>query len=70
MNDYSALHALYLLSDYPLLAELARGRTSATRLDGRTCRWIYEAGFPGVDWLAVSASELVFIRSLGIAPPP
>lgn len=31
----------YLLSDYPVLARLADGRTEATSLDARACRRLY-----------------------------
>lgn len=62
----NALHALYTLADYPVLADLACQRTQATRLDGRACRSIYEAALPGIEWQAVSASERAFMLSLGI----
>lgn len=66
MNNPAVMHALYLLADYPVLAALARDRTTATRLDGRACRLIYSEALPRIDWQAVSASELAFLRSLGI----
>jgi hypothetical protein len=64
------MHALYRLADYPVLAALARERTKATKLDGRACRHLYEAALPRIDWSAVSASELAFMRSLGIEVKP
>ncbi|MDF3855479.1 MULTISPECIES: hypothetical protein [Paracoccus] len=36
-----SLMLTYLLSDYPVLARLAAGRTKATRLDVRACRRLY-----------------------------
>lgn len=67
-DDPAIIHALYRLTDYPMLNSLASGRTTATRLDGRACRAIYETALPHIiDWEAVSASERVFMRSLGIA---
>ena len=70
MNDPAVLHALYRLADYPVLAALAQERTTATKLDGRVCRLIYSEALPRIDWQAVSASELVFLRSLGIEGRP
>lgn len=66
-NDPAVMHALYRLADYPVLASLARERTEATKLDGRACRYIYEAALPRIDWRSVSESERAFMRSLGIA---
>ena len=66
MNDPATMHTLYRLADYPVLASLAQGGTKASKLDGRACRYIYEAALPRIDWQAVSASELAFMRSLGI----
>jgi len=60
------MHALHLVAVYPVLAALARERTEATRLDGRTCRFIYEAALHRIDWQAVRARERDFMRSLGI----
>ncbi len=69
-NDPAVMHALYPLADYPVLASLAQGRTKASKLDGRACRYIYEAALPRIDWQAVSASELAFMRALGIEVKP
>ena len=66
MTDPTVLHALYRLADYPVLAALSHDRSQARRLDGRACRYIYEAASPQIDWQAVSANELKFMRSLGI----
>ena len=64
------MHALHRLADYPVLAALARDGTEATKLDGRACRYIYEAALPRIDWQAVSPSERAFMRSLGIEVMP
>lgn len=64
--DLSPLHVVHLLADHPVLASLAQERTAATRLDGRACRYLYEAALPRLDWQALSDSELAFMRSLGI----
>ena len=70
MSDYVVKHSLYRLADYPVLAALAQERTTATKLDGRACRLIYSEALPRIDWQAVSASELAFLRSLGIEGQP
>ena len=70
MNDPATMHTLYRLADYPVLASLAQGGTKASKLDGRACRYIYEAALPRIDWQALSASELAFMRSLGIEVKP
>lgn len=70
MTDPAAMHALYRLADFPVLASLAHGRTEATRLDGRACRYIYESALARIDWQVVSASELALMRSLGIEVKP
>ena len=70
MSDPAIMHALYRLADYQVLASLARERTTATKLDGRACRYIYESALARIDWQAVSASELALMRSLGIEMGP
>jgi hypothetical protein len=70
MSDYVVMHSLYLLADYPVLAALVQERTSATKLDGRACRLIYSEALPRIDWQAMSARELAFLRSLGIEGRP
>lgn len=42
-------HLLYKLADYPVLEKLAKKRTTATRLDGRTCRFIYAGALNDID---------------------
>lgn len=66
MDEAAVMNALYTLADYPMLAELAAKRTQASRLDGRTCRAIYDAALPGIDWQAVSDHEREFMRQLGV----
>lgn len=68
--DPSLLNSLHRLADYPVLAALAREGTEAIKLDGRACRYIYEAALHRIDWQAVSASEKAFMRSLGIEVKP
>lgn len=68
MTDPAVWQALHRLTDYPVLAALAREGTEAIKLDGRACRYIYEAGLPRIGWQAVSVSERAFMRSLGIEP--
>lgn len=63
--DAAVMHALYTLADYPMLAELAAKRTQASRLDGRTCRAIYDAALPGI-WQTVSDHERQFMQQLGV----
>ena len=71
MNDPAAMHAVYPLADYPVLAELARSSgTDAIKLDGRACRYIYEAALPRIDWQAVLPSERAFMLLLGIEVRP
>lgn len=70
MNDPATMHTLYRLADYPVLASLAQGGTKASKLDGRACRYIYEAALPRIDWQAVSACERAFMHSLGIEVKP
>ena len=70
MNDPATMHTLSRLADYPVLASLAQGGTKASKLDGRACRYIYEAALPRIDWQAVSASERAFMHSLGIEVKP
>ena len=70
MTDSAVMHALYPLADYPVLASLAQGCTEAIKLDGRACRYIYEAALPRIDWQAVLPSERAFMLLLGIEVRP
>ncbi len=58
-------HAMVLLSDYPVLAELASRRTTATRLDVRTCRYLCTEGLPTTDVARLSTHEREFLQRLG-----
>ncbi len=49
----------FKLSDYPVLAQIAAGRTRATRLDDRACRWLYTQATPA-DLRAMSPVERSF----------
>ena len=49
----------FKLSDYPVLARIAAGRTRATRLDDRACRWLYTQATPA-DLRAMSPDECSF----------
>ena len=69
-TDPDVWHALHRLTDYPVLAGLAREGTAATKLDGRACRYIYESALPRIDWPAVSEGERALMRSLGIEVTP
>jgi len=57
-------HTLIRLADYPLLLALASKQTSATRLDGRACRYLYANAT--IDTATVSAHELDLIVALGV----
>ena len=67
-TDRDVWHALHRLADYPVLSALAREGTEAIKLDGRACRYIYEAALHRIDWQAVSVGERAFMCSLGIEP--
>lgn len=69
MNDPAVMHALYRLADYPVLVSLAQGRTKATKLDGRACRYLYTEAAATMDVSCIPAQELAFMRKLGFEPP-
>jgi len=48
-SDSAVWHALHLLTDYPVLTALAREGTQAVKLDGRACRYVYEASLARID---------------------
>jgi hypothetical protein len=60
----NADQSLYRLSDYPVLEKLARLRTTATHLDGRACRFIYQAALDELDIAQLSGSERQLFESL------
>lgn len=64
-KDTEVMHALYTLSDYPVLAALAAKRTQADKLDGRACQAIYNDALLSV-WQSVSEREREFMRRLGV----
>lgn len=55
------------LSDYPILEQLAKRHTTATRLDDRACRYIYERGLPEIDVADIQPEEQELIESIGLA---
>ena len=57
-------HLLYKLADYPVLENLAKKRTTATRLDGRACRFIYAESLNDGDITKFSESERKFFDAL------
>lgn len=65
----AVLQALHRLVDYPLLASLAKARTTASRLDGRACLHLYTEGLKGGWPEGVSAVERAFMESLGVPCP-
>ena len=70
MNDPAAMHAVYPLADYPVLAELARSSgTDAIKLDGRARHHLDTVAAATMDVSCIPAQELAFMRSLGFEPP-
>lgn len=63
------LHSLYVVADYPLLADFARSHTVATRLDGRAIAAIYEAHLASIDEQILSHGEMLLLQSLGVQLP-
>jgi hypothetical protein len=59
-------HALFQLADYPFLAKLASKTTTATRLDGRACRYLYITELATSGPAIVSASEQALMLTLGV----
>lgn len=58
------------LADYPLLAQMASHHTTATRLDARACRYVYERGLPVLqeaDVANIQPAERALIESIGLA---
>lgn len=55
------------LSDYPILEQLAKRHTAATRLDDRACKMIYERGLLEIDLANIQPEERELIESLGLA---
>lgn len=58
--------SLITLADYPVLAELAKGRTKTVKLDGRACRHIYSEALSQLNTEMLTASERRLIGALGL----
>lgn len=65
-GDPAVLQTLHQLAEYPMLAALAASRTQATRLDGRACRYLYEAAGSVLAQYEVSENERAFMQQLGV----
>ena len=68
-SDPAVMRALHRLADYPVLAALAATRTHATSLDGRACRYLYEAAGSTLAQYEVSESERAFMQQLSVVVP-
>ena len=68
-SDPAVMRALHRLADYPVLAALAATRTHATSLDGRACRYLYEAAGSALAQYEVSESERAFMQQLSVVVP-
>lgn len=64
----NADQSLYQLADYPVLEKLARVRTTASQLDGRACRFIYETALHEIDITSFSHSERHLFDAFGMTP--
>lgn len=62
----TAENSLHTLADYPVLATLAKGRTAATKLDGRACRFLYIEAISLIDEALLSDKEKALMQSLGV----
>lgn len=68
-SDPDVLRAFHRLADYPALSVLAATRTQATKLDGRACRYLYEAAGSALAQYEVSENERAFMQQLGVVVP-
>ena len=68
-SDPAVMRAFHRLADYPALSVLAATRTQATRLDGRACRYLYEAAGSALAQYEVSENERAFMQQLGVVVP-
>lgn len=59
-------HKLFNVADYPMLSGLAARWTSAIRLDGRACRYLYSTAQETIDPRLLSAHEIELTEKLGI----
>lgn len=57
---------LFNVADYPVLSVLANKRTSATRLDGRVCRYLYSTAQETIDPSMLTVHEMALMKMLGI----
>lgn len=63
-------HKLYRLADFPVLAQLAKDKTTATQLDSRACRHIYESNLDKLNPAKFSEHEMALIRTLKVNLQP
>jgi len=68
-KEPSVMQALHQLADYPVLSVLAGQRTQAAQLDGRACRFIYQAAKSALARHELSEKEQAFMRQLGVFVP-
>lgn len=59
-------HKLYRLADFPILAQLAKDKTAANKLDGRACRYIYETRLERIEPTLISEREMELIKTLKV----
>ena len=57
-------HEMVTLADYPVLAEIAAGHTTATRLDLRAVRWLYRQHLDRVDAAELEPAEMQLVARL------
>ena len=58
-------HTMIRLADYPLLEQMAKEWTKATRLDSRACKGIYERGLPKIDTTTIQPGETQEVMGKG-----
>lgn len=68
-SEPAVLREFHRLADYPALSVLAATRTQATKLDGRACRYLYEAAGSALAQYEVSENERAFMQQLGLGVP-
>jgi hypothetical protein len=68
-GDPAVMQTLHQLAEYPVLSVLAATRTQATKLDGRACRYLYEAAGSALVQYEVSEKERAFMQQLGVVVP-
>ena len=57
-------HEMVTLADFPVLAEIAAGHTTATRLDLRAVRWLYRQHLDRVDTAELEPAEKRLVERL------